>query len=104
MSFLSRLLGGSREKAELTPEEIYQWQEKLGAPDYEFCVELLEEEFRKRRPRKRLLALFEAYRKEPGLRAAVAMIKYDARLLGLFATSAKAKKLRQSMIDEFEGG
>ena len=100
---LSRLFGGSGEGAELTPEEIYRWQEKLGSCDYEFCVELLDEEFRKKRPRKKLAALFEAYKEAPGLKTAVAMVKYDANLLGLFATSANVRRLRQSMMDEFEG-
>ncbi len=103
MSFLSKLFGGPGEGAELTPEEIYEWQGKLPGCDYAFCVELLEEEFQKKRPKKRLLALFEAYKAEPGLKAAVAMIKYDESLLGLFATSAKAKKLRESMSDDFDG-
>ena len=102
MSFLSRLFGGSGGESELTPEEIYQWQEKLAGCDYEFCVELLGEELEKKRPRRKLLVLFEAYKKEPGLRAAVAIVKYDGALLSLFANSANVRKPRESMTDEFE--
>ncbi len=103
MSFFARLFGGSRKDAPLTPEERYEWEEKLGHCDYRFAVRLLEEEFEKKRPRGKLALLFEAYRKGPCLDTAVAMIRHDEGLFRLFATSTRAKKLRESMRDEFEG-
>jgi hypothetical protein len=103
MSIFSRLFGRSGREVELSPEEVYEWQEKLGACDYDFCVVLLREQFEKKRPGRKLLALFEAYKKAPCLKTAVAMIGYDGSLLGLFANSANVKKLRESMSDDFEG-